>query len=104
MNPTLLKALITSIPTAMLFVGAAALYARTRQLSALAQALGAACLLIVVFVHLCEVSGMFPSLGWGAEGSIGHYVDLAAALSGLALFPAGYLMHVLGKNRDAPAA
>lgn len=103
MDSTLIKALIASVPIAVLLLGAAVLYIRTRQLSALVQLLGAASLLVVVFAHVFEASGLFPSLGWGAEGSIGHYIDLAAALSGLALFPAGYLVYVLGKHHARSA-
>ena len=38
---------------------------------------------------------LFPGMHWGLEHSAGHYVDLAAAVLGLALFPVGYLLQAL---------
>ena len=97
MNPTLLKALVALMPMLVLFFGAVTLYARTKRRSALAQALGAACLVVVMLTHVCEALTLFPSMGWGAEDSIGHYIDLASAVLGLALFPIGYLAYALRK-------
>jgi len=98
MNPTLAKALVALVPILVLFSGAVALYARTKTASSLVQMLGAACLVVVVLVHVCEALDLFPSMRWGAADSIGHYVDLASALLGLCLFPIGYLFHALSRR------
>jgi len=103
MNPPLIKTLIALMPILVLFFGAATLYARTKTGPALAQVLGAACLIVVPLTHICEALDLFPSMGWGTEGSVGHYLDLASAILGLGLFPVGYLFHALGK-RNAHAA
>ena len=87
----------------VLFFGAATLYARIKTGSALVQVLGAACLLVVALAHVCEALNLFPSMGWGAKGSVGHYIDLASAVLGSALFLIGYVCHAIGK-RDAHAA
>lgn len=99
MNSTLVRALVTLVPVLVLLSGAAVLYARTRAASALVQALGAACLLVVVLAHVCEALNLLPSMGWGAKGSIGHYIDLASAVLGAALFSGGYLIYALGKGK-----
>jgi hypothetical protein len=55
------------------------------------QLLGAFCLMIVIFAHFAEAFDLFPSMGWGLPNSAGHYVDLVSAVTGLILFPIGYL-------------
>jgi hypothetical protein len=91
-NPTLFKALIALLPTTALLVGSAALFLRVRTPYSLLQMIGAGCLMVVVLTHVAEALHLFPSMGWGAEHSIGHYVDLVSALFGATLFPAGYLL------------
>ncbi len=56
------------------------------------------CLVIVVLTHICEALGLFPWMGWGAEHSAGHYLDLSSAVLGLTLFPAGYLIRLVTKG------
>jgi hypothetical protein len=65
----------------------------------LMQLAGTAALLIVVLVHLCEGFGLVPWIGWGGNRTIGHYLDLAAAVIGLTLFPLGYLLDALSRAR-----
>jgi hypothetical protein len=50
---------------------------------------------IVILAHICEAFGIFPWMGWGSEGSMGHYLDLRSALLGLTLFPLGYCLYAL---------
>jgi hypothetical protein len=40
---------------------------------------------------------------WGDEHSIGHYLDIASAGLGLTLFPLGYLLDVLTKQKRTRA-
>ncbi len=54
--------------------------------------LGAGCLVIVVLTHVCERLHLFPVMGWGLRNSLGHYLDLSAAILGLAFVPAGYFL------------
>ena len=98
MNVTLLKALVALVPILVLFVGSILLHLRTKSASSLIQVLGAACLMIVVLAHVCEGLNLFPSMRWGAEDSIGHYLDFSSILLGLSLFPTGYLFHALAKR------
>ena len=99
----LVRTLIALLPLLILLCGAAVLYARTKTVSALLQLLGATCLLVAVLTHVFEALNLFPSLGWGAEGSIGHYIDLASAILGLALFLTGYVSYAVRQD-DAHAA
>ena len=92
MNATLFKALIALLPTTALLVGSAVLFLRARTPYSLLQVIGAGCLVLVVLTHVAEALHLFPSMAWGGEHSIGHYVDLVGALFGATLFPAGYLL------------
>ena len=98
MNATLLKALVTLAPVAMLFAGSIVTFARRRAAGSLFQLIGAACLIVVVFVHVCEALRILPWMNWGSENSAGHYLDLSSAILGGTLFPIGYLLHALRRQ------
>jgi hypothetical protein len=98
MNATLSKALVALVPAGILFVGSVLLFLRERILGSFLQLLGAGCLVMVVLTHLCEALHLFPWMRWGAEHSVGHYLDLGSAVLGLTLFPIGYLLHALTKR------
>ena len=97
MNVTLLKALIALLPVGMLFCRSAVLFFRGKSGRSFLQLLGAACLVVVVLAHIFEGLQVFPWMHWGAERSIGHYLDFGCAVLGLTLFPIGYLLHALAK-------
>jgi hypothetical protein len=98
MNPTFAKAIAALVPTAMLLVGSALQFSRRKGTGVLLQLIGAACFAVVVIAHLCEALGWFPWMHWGLESSVGHYIDLVAAIGGLALFPIGYLLGALRRE------
>lgn len=88
----LLKPLLALIPACLLWFGAVLSFARRKGGYRLLQLLGATCLLIVVGVHLCEALGVFPRIGLGMPNSVGHYLDLGAAVVGVTLFCIGYFL------------
>jgi hypothetical protein len=85
------------IPACALFSGSVALFFRGKTVWFFLQLLGAGCLVAVVLTHFCEALHVFPWMGWGAEHSVGHYIDFWSAVLGLTLFPLGYLFHALFK-------
>jgi len=97
MNVTLLKAVIALLPVGMLLCGSAVLFFRGNSGRSFLQLLGAACLMLVVLTHVSEALHLFPWMHWGAEHSIGHYLDFWSAVVGLTLFPLGYLLQALTK-------
>ena len=101
MNPTLSVSLLAFLPAGCLFVAAFLLFRRARTPATCLQLLGAAGFILVALAHLCEGFGLFPVMGWGEPHSVGHYLDLAGALSGIVAFPLGYLLHVLERKRSA---
>jgi len=99
MNPSS-KALSALVPVGLLLMGAVILFSKRKTSGSLLQIAGAGCLLVVVLTHVCEAGHLFPSVHWGEERSAGHYLDLATAALGLALFPAGYLLDALQRSRS----
>ena len=100
MNATLFKALLALVPTCLLLGGSTIMFFRGRTLLAFVQLVGASCLVLAVLTHVCEALRLFPAMRWGLEHSAGHYVDLAGAVLGLTLFPAGYFLHALRPSRS----
>ena len=98
MDTVLTKALFALAPICVLLSGTAVMFFRKRTLAVLMQLFGAGCLAVVALTHVCEALRLFPGMDWGAEHSVGHYVDLYSAVLGLTLFPAGYLLHALTKQ------
>jgi hypothetical protein len=95
MNATLLKSLAALLPVSLVFSGSILLFRKGKTVPALLQLIGTGCLLLVVLTHVSEALHLFPWMGWGMEGSAGHYIDLSSAVLGLTLFPIGYLLHAL---------
>jgi hypothetical protein len=84
----------------MLLFGSVILFFRRRNASSFLQLVGAGCFVVVVLAHIFEALQLFPSMQWGLEGSVGHYLDLWSAVLGITLFPVGYLFHTVTKRRD----
>ena len=99
MNVTLLKALLAMMPTCMLFCGSVVLFVRGKTVWTFLQFLGAGSLVLVALTHVSEALHLFPWMHWGLEDSPGHFLDLLSAVVGLTLFPIGYLLHALTKQR-----
>ena len=100
LNTVWLKALIGLIPVGMLLAGSIALFLRDKAVSSFLQLIGAGCLVLVVLTHVFEAFHLFPSMDWGSEYSVGHYLDYWSAVLGLLLFSIGYLLHSLTENRS----
>ena len=81
------------------FVASVFVFGRKRSAPSFVQVLGAGCLLVAVLTHVFEALQLFPWMGWGLPHSVGHYVDLVSATSGLIFIAAGYLFRRLAKRR-----
>lgn len=99
MNPPLLKTLVALVPTCVLLLSSVLMFVREKRVWSVLQLIGTVGLVLVVLTHLCEALQLFPWMHWGEEHSLGHYLDLASAVSGIALFPMGYLLHALAMRR-----
>jgi hypothetical protein len=93
-----LKAFIAFIPASMLLFGSAVLFFREKTISCFLQLLGAVCLVVIVLCHLCEAFHLFPSMHFGREHSVGHYLDFWSAAVGLTLLPLGFLVQAFARR------
>ena len=98
-NTAPLKALIALVPASVLLLGSMVLFIRERTFACFLQLIGAGCLVVVVFTHVFEAFHLFPSMHWGHEHGVGHYLDFISAVLGVSLFPIGYLLHSLTTRR-----
>jgi succinate dehydrogenase/fumarate reductase cytochrome b subunit len=100
MNLALLKGVLALAATSALLVGSAILYRRRGTMGSVLQLLAVTCFVIVAFTHVLEPLQIFPGMGWGQPRSIGHYIDVCAAILGLTLMFAGLLpQHVQRTSR-----
>lgn len=95
MNPAALKSILALVATSTLFAGAAMLYQRRGTTGSALQLLGVACFVVVALAHAFEALAILPVLGWGQPNSIGHYIDLGAAVLGVTLVSAGLCFHYI---------
>jgi apolipoprotein N-acyltransferase len=87
-----LKGLL-ALAAACVFLGVSAvLFLTHRSFSKALQALGLACFGVMAFTHVFESFAIFPTLGWGQARSVGHLIDLSAALLGVAFVTASLLL------------
>lgn len=94
MSTTLIKSLGALVPASVLFFGSIILFSKTKSVASILQLFGAGCIIVAILTHVAEALQLFPSMHWGQEHSIGHYLDLTSAILGIALFSLGYLLHV----------
>ncbi len=100
MDAAFSRTLVALTLALVLTAGALILWLRARRIPALLQLIGAAGLLLVAVAHLAEVGHLLPFMGWGRPDSVGHHLDLAGAIVGGTLCPAGYLAHALTSRRS----
>lgn len=99
MDGTLIKAAIAAVPISLLFFYSALAFRRNKTLGSFLQLVGVVSLAVVILSHVCEALQLLPSMGWGAEHSAGHYLDLSSAIVGLTCLPLGYLLQRVARKR-----
>jgi len=99
-NDAVLKSFVALIPACLLFIGAAIIWLRKKNLPSIFQLLGTAALVVVVLTHVFEALRVFPRMDWGSRNSVGHYLDLLCAILGVTLFSLGYLIHAVSTRAE----
>jgi len=90
MNAAILKGLL-ALAGACVFLGvSASLLLTRRSLGAVLQALGLGCFGVMALTHFFEAFSILPALGWGKPHTIGHFIDLVAAVLGVTLVTASF--------------
>lgn len=94
MSTTLDRSTLMLVLILALLVASALSYRSNKTLPSFMQLIGARFFLVVVLAHFCEALSVFPSMGWGKEGTPGHYLDLSSAVLGVVLFTVGSVLRV----------
>src|SRR6266513_1460445 len=104
MGAAVLKGLL-ALAAACVFLGVSVVLFRTRRSFASAlQAWGIGCFAVMALTHVFEAFSILPALGWGRPHSVGHLIDLVAALLGVTLVTTSFLLRYLGRvARDTHA-
>ena len=84
---------IVALALSLAFVGGIAFQYRTRRSAPVGLLLVAAlCFVGVATMHVFEAFGIFSAVGWGQPNSVGHYLDLSAAMLGVTLLVTAMLL------------
>jgi hypothetical protein len=99
-----LKGLLALAAACVFLIVSATLFLTRRGLVAALQALGIGCFGIMALTHVFEAFSILPALGWGRPHSIGHIIDLVAALLGVTFVVASFLLWRWQQHRSDPGA
>jgi len=98
MSVAVLKGLL-ALAAACVFLGVSVILFLTRRGFASAlQALGIGCFAVMALTHVFEAFSILPSLGWGRPHSVGHLIDLVAALLGVTLVTTSFLLRYVSRD------
>ena len=100
MSASALKGLLALVATCVFLGVCAVLFFTRRGLSSKLQALGIGCFGVMALTHVFEQFSILPELGWGRPHSVGHRIDLVAALLGITLFTTGFLLWRRDQHRN----
>jgi len=92
MNASVLKGLLALAGASVFVTVSAALFATRRDLASALLATGIGWFGVMALTHVFESFSILPAFGWGRPHSVGHFIDLAAALLGVVFVTAGFLV------------
>lgn len=99
MNAAILKGLLALAGAAIFVAVSAALFVTRRDLGSALLASGIGWFAVMALTHFFEAFSILPAFGWGRPHSVGHFIDLAAAVLGITFVTLGFLVH----RRVAPS-
>jgi hypothetical protein len=81
-----------------LFVGSALVYHHRRSTGSALLLLATLCFIVAALTHVFEALGILSGFGWGRPDTLGHYIDLTAAMLGLTLLAIGLGLSVVRRS------
>jgi hypothetical protein len=99
MNAAVLKGLLALAAACVFLAVSTALLWTRRSLGSTLQALGIGCFAVMALTHVFAAFSVFPSFGWGQPHSVGHLIDLLAALLGVSLVTTSSVLGYVRRNR-----
>lgn len=97
MNPVT-KGFFGLVIASALLAGSAIHYGRRHDRSSAFLLGGIICFVVVALTHVFEALAILTVAGWGQPGSVGHYIDLVAAVLGLSLVFAALLLRFAARR------
>ena len=97
MSTAVLKGLFALAAAGVFLIVSLVLFLTRRGLSSALQAFGLSCFGVMALTHFFAAFSILPALGWGQRHSVGHFIDLVAALLGVALMTTSFAL----SRRDA---
>jgi hypothetical protein len=98
MSAAVLKGLLALV-AACVFLGVSVISFLTRRsFSSALQALGIGCFAVMALTHVFKAFSILPALGWGHPHSVGHVIDLVAALLGVTLVTTSFLLRYVYRD------
>lgn len=95
-----LKSTIAFVASVILFVCLLLVHQRQRSTASALLVLAALCFIVVALTHVFEAHRVLTALGWGRPDTLGHYIDLAAAVSAIVFAVVG-LVIIAARQRSA---
>ena len=92
MSASAVKGLLALVAAGVFFGVCVALLWTRRSVSSTLRASGIGCFGVMALTHVFENFSILHELGWGRPHSVGHFVDLVAALLGVTLVIASFLL------------
>jgi len=81
----IVKSSLAFVVAVLLAAGMAATHRRRPSGARALLLLASACFVVATLTHVFEALHLVPAAGWGKPDSVGHYIDLTAALVGVIL-------------------
>jgi hypothetical protein len=92
MSAAVLKGFLALLAACVFLAVAAARFVTRRGLPSALQALGIGCFGVMALTHVFEEFAVFPTFGWGQPHTVGHLIDLVAALLGILFVTIGFFL------------
>lgn len=93
MNAAVLKGLLALAGAGGFLAVSTALFMTRRDLGSVLLATGIGWFGVMALTHFFESFSILPAFGWGRPHSVGHFIDLAAAVLGITCVTLGFLVH-----------
>ena len=98
MNVAALKGLLALAAACVFLAVSTALFVTRRDLRSALLATGIGWFGVMALTHFFESFSILPAFGWGRPDSVGHFIDLAAAVLGITFVTLGFLIHLASPN------
>ena len=92
MNAAVLKGVLALSGACVFLCASVALLWTRRGFVSVLLALGLGCFSVMALTHVFEAFSILPKLGWGQPHSVGHLIDLVAALLGVTFVTTSFLV------------